>query len=246
MQRFPFLEFTLTDTGVNGLIRWLVEPDPAVVEPRAAGYLNAHTVNLGLRRGSRLGPALKALDLLYPDGMSVVRSARSKGFPASERVSAADFFLRFCWAAAARNRSLALVGGSPGLANRCAGHLEEIVPGLRIPFSHHGYLPKDSVERAAVAERLAESNPGIVLLGMGSPAQEEFAAELRDRYRLATVWCVGALFEYYTPGVRRHAPLWMRRHGLEWVFRLSQEPLRLGRRYLLGNVEFLLRTRKLL
>jgi len=116
------------------------------------------------------------------------------------------------------------------------------VDGLDIVYTSQGYLPPESPERRRVIAELLEARPAITLLGMGSPNQELFALECR-RAGLPTTWCVGALFEYYSPGVRRRAPRWMCRTGLEWVFRLSQEPGRLWRRYLLGNVEFILRDR---
>lgn len=240
-ERFDFMGLPLADPGVDGLIDWLVHPEPSSVAPRAAAYLNAHTVNMALRSDSELAPLLRPMDLLYPDGMSVVRAARRRGFPVSERVSAADFFLRFCWAAAARGRTVALVGGTPEVVAGCSAFLSEQVPALRIVLARDGFLKPR--EEPALAEELGRLRPDITLLGMGSPRQERLALTLRDNIGLPTVWCVGALFEYHAPGHRPHAPLWMRRAGMEWAFRLWQEPRRLARRYLLGNAEFLLRTR---
>ena len=77
MRTGNFLSLRLTDPGVDGLIDWLIHPDPRAVTPRAAGYLNAHTVNLALRRGSELKGLLDRMDLVYPDGMSVVKAARA-------------------------------------------------------------------------------------------------------------------------------------------------------------------------
>lgn len=240
-ERFDFMGLPIGDPGVDGLIDWLVHPDPGSVAPRAVGYLNAHTVNLALRRGGELGPMLRRMDMLYPDGMSVVRAARRRGLDVSERVSAADFFLRFCWAAAARGRTIALVGGTPEVVAGCSAFLSGQVPALRIVLARDGFLKPR--EESSLAEELRRLRPAITLLGMGSPRQERLALFLRDTVGLPTVWCVGALFEYHAPGHRPHAPLWMRRAGMEWAFRLWQEPRRLARRYLLGNAEFLLRTR---
>ena len=241
--RGDFLGLPLDDPGIDGLIDWLAPPPGAPPHaPRVAGYLNAHTANLALRSGSDLGPMLREFDLVYPDGMAVVRAARRRGVPSRERVSAGDFFGRLCWAAAARGRTMALVGGPPGLADRCAEELRRRTPGLNIAMTHHGFVAPGSPERIALKEKLLAARPDIVLVGMGSPQQEALALELRAA-GLPTTWCVGALFEYFTPGIRPHAPLWMRAAGLEWLFRLVQEPRRLAKRYLIGNVEFLLRTR---
>lgn len=238
-----FLGLPLQNPGIDGLIDWLTLPAPEERAPAAAAYLNAHTTNLALRPGSSLYLAYRQMNMLYPDGMSVVREARRRGIPIRERVSAGDFFPRFCWAAAARGRTLALIGGEAGLAEACAREMTRNVPGLNIILTHHGFFGER--DRRRLARRLHQLRPAVTLLGMGTPAQEQFALHLRDRCQLPALWCVGALFEYYTPGVRKHAPLWMREAGLEWLFRLGQEPRRLGKRYLLGNGEFLLRTRLL-
>lgn len=240
--RGDFLGLPLDDPGIDGLIDWLLPPSGAAPGPRVAGYLNAHTTNLALRAGSTLGPLLRQFDMVYPDGMSVVRAAQRHGVPSRERVSAADFFPRVCWAAAARGRTMALVGGPSGLADRCAQALRARTPGLQIVLTHHGFIPEGSPQRRELADRLLAVRPDLTLLGMGSPQQEALALELRAA-GLPTAWCVGALFEYYTPGFRPHAPLWMRTAGLEWLYRLAQEPRRLAKRYLLGNMEFLIRTR---
>ncbi len=125
----------------------------------------------------------------------------------------------------------------------CAAGLRATVPGLRIAYLHDGYFPAQGGEQERLFGELERLRPDVTLVGMGSPQQEELALRLRDEVALPTVWCVGALFEYHAPGVRKHAPLWMRERGLEWMYRLAQEPRRLAGRYLLGNVEFLLRAR---
>lgn len=231
----------LTAITVDGLIDWLTLPDPATVQPRAAGYLNAHTVNLALQRGSELRPSISQLNLLYPDGMSLVRAGRRRGWEIPERVSAADFFWRFCWAAAARGRSVALIGSWENVVGNCAESLQQQTPGLQIVYTHDGFF--DSTREKELVEHLKELKPAITLVGMGSPRQERIALRLRDEAALPTVWCVGALFEYYAPGFRKHAPLWMRKMGLEWAFRFAMEPRRMAGRYLIGNTKFLMRDR---
>jgi N-acetylglucosaminyldiphosphoundecaprenol N-acetyl-beta-D-mannosaminyltransferase len=226
----------LSNPGIDGLIHWLLLPTDRF---RVAAYLNAHTFNLAYAPDSELRQLFEQVDMLYPDGESVVRAARRKGMAMKERVSAADFFLRFCDAAAAAQTRIALVGGAGNLAADCAAALKTKIPSLPVVHTQSGY----GVDPEALSRVLAEKRALLVLLGMGSPQQERLAFELRRHGYTGTVWCVGALFEYFTPGVRRHAPLWMRRNGLEWLFRLSQEPTRLAHRYLIGNLLFLWRTR---
>lgn len=227
------------------LLDWLVPPKgDSGRGPVAAAYLNAHTVNIACRMGR--GAPWRHMDLLYADGMSVVREARRRGHAVPERLSAADYFEAFCWAAAAHGRRVAMVGGAPGLAQRCAAEMQGRVPGLKVVLTHDGYFRPGSAGEKALVAALVDAGAEVVLVGMGSPRQEEFALRLRDEAGVAVAWCVGALFEYYAPGERARAPEWMRRAGLEWAFRLALEPRRLAGRYLLGNAEFLLRARGML
>ncbi|MCC5875773.1 MAG: WecB/TagA/CpsF family glycosyltransferase [Candidatus Sumerlaeia bacterium] len=238
-----YLGLPLAPVDRDTLLKWLLEPDPNRVSPRVVGYLNAHTVNMALRRNSQLGPALRQFDLVYPDGISVVWAARARGLKVPERCSAADYFMDFLREAVRLERTIALVGGREGLADSCARELMSEFPGLQIVHTDHGYHPLGSLGFQAMVRELKILRPSIVLLGMGSPMQEIYALGLRHE-GIATTWCVGALFEYFTPGVRKRAPRWMVRIGLEWLYRLSQEPTRLWKRYLLGNIEFIVRNFK--
>ncbi len=229
--------------GQMEFVDWITDPTRDLGSPVTIGYLNAHTVNLACRH-DEIGLAIAALDFLYPDGMSVVKMARNAGYPKAERISAADFFEKFCFASAAKGRRLAFIGGPEGLSRQCADAMKVIVPNLKIPICHHGFLKQNKFED--LGKKLCRESCNIVLLGMGTPHQERIARYLADQNVASVVWCVGALFEYFTPGYRRHAPLWMREAGFEWLFRLSQEPGRLAKRYLIGNPEFLLRSKGLL
>ncbi len=232
----------LVDTGVDGLIDYLTLGNRSQEMNSCVTYANAHTYNLSSRLRKKGIHYWEEFDLVYTDGMSVVKEIRRRGEDWSERVSAADFFWRFLWVCASREISLSLIGGREGLTKDLSKFAISRIPGLKVGFNHHGFL-EDKALRENVIMSLARTKPGIVLLGMGSPQQEEFALELAKRLENTVIWCVGALFEYFLPGERRHAPLWMRENGLEWAFRLSQEPRRLAGRYLAGNMEFILRTR---
>jgi N-acetylglucosaminyldiphosphoundecaprenol N-acetyl-beta-D-mannosaminyltransferase len=211
---------------------------PRPPAPVRVAYLNAHTSNLAARL-----PALRTIlgrcDLVYADGQAVVWGARLLGLRAPERVNAGDFIVRFFRECAARGIRLYLVGGAPGLAARAGEAWQRLVPGLRIAGTRDGYFAADEAE--AVARAIRDSGAEVVLVGMGSPRQEEWMDRCGGETGARVVWSVGALFEYFA-GERRRAPQWMRRCGLEWLFRLALEPGRLWRRYLVGNVRFCLRV----
>jgi N-acetylglucosaminyldiphosphoundecaprenol N-acetyl-beta-D-mannosaminyltransferase len=231
-----FMDLRLASCTPDEFVSALLGPAP----PGTVAYLNAHTTNLS-RRDPVFRGMLGRMELLYPDGMGVVRAARWLGSPVPARVNAADFWWRFLWGCADRGLRVALVGGTPEVVDACAAEARRLVAGLELVFAHHGHFERGGPEEDRLLSSLGEARPDIVLVGMGSPRQERWALEQGARTGARTVWCVGALFELFG-GLRPRAPLWMRASGLEWAFRLALEPRRLARRYLVGNPEFLLRV----
>jgi N-acetylglucosaminyldiphosphoundecaprenol N-acetyl-beta-D-mannosaminyltransferase len=167
--------------------------------------------------------------------MSMVWASRLLGRPLPARLSSADYIEDFALASAARGASLYLLGGGEGVADRASARLCEHAPGLRIVGSHHGYL--DRVDNGTVLDQINRAGPDVLLVGMGSPAQELWVAQNRARLDVPVIWCVGALFDYLA-GVEWRAPAWMCRAGLEWAYRLAMDPIGKGRRYLVGNPLF--------
>lgn len=117
--------------------------------------------------------------------------------------------------------------------------MQREVPGLVVSGSHHGYI--DGAEHEArIVDAINASGAGILLVALGVPMQELWMARNRGRLTVPVVIGVGGLFDYYSGRIAR-APLVLRKAGLEWAWRLAQEPRRLARRYLAGNAEFLAR-----
>ena len=90
-------------------------------------------------------------------------------------------------------------------------------------------------------DSVKEACPDILLVGMGTPCQEKWIAKYRENLEVPVVWAVGALFDFVV-GVQPRGPRWMLDHGLEWLYRLFSNPMRLWRRYLIGNPIFILRV----
>jgi N-acetylglucosaminyldiphosphoundecaprenol N-acetyl-beta-D-mannosaminyltransferase len=206
--------------------------------PRLVTYLNAHNVNVYFS-DPEYARLIDRADIVYADGQALVWASRFLGDALPERVSAADFFVQFCQRCADAHLTLFLLGSRPGVAERAQRNLERLVRGLRIVGTHHGHFqPADS---ASLCDRIRSARPDILIVGMGVPRQEKWLAENLERLAVPVCWCVGALFEYLA-GVRKRAPRWVRRAGCEWLFRLLHEPRRLWRRYLIGNLSFLIRV----
>jgi N-acetylglucosaminyldiphosphoundecaprenol N-acetyl-beta-D-mannosaminyltransferase len=176
------------------------------------------------------------------DGMVLVWAARLQGTPLPERVAGSDLIWSLTRGAAGRGRSVFLLGGDEGMAERAAAVLAERCPGLSIAGHHcppRGF-EEDPRAAADLALALREARPDVIYVGLGSPKQERLIERLRGEHPGAWWLGVGISFSFVTGSVRR-APRWMQRWGLEWTHRLAQEPRRLARRYLVLGLPFALR-----
>lgn len=219
------------------LIDRVVDHAAADAPPRFIAYANAATICLARDDPEYAAILRDRADLVYADGQSVVWAARLLGLRLPERVNAGDFWLDLLARLRDRNLSVYLLGGYPEDGLALAARLAEAVPGLAIAGLRDGFFSEEEAGR--VAADIRDAVPAVLFVGMGAPRQERWAARHLDTLQVPVVWCVGALFEYYA-GRRRRAPVWMRRTGLEWAWRLALEPGRLWRRYLIGNVRFTL------
>ena len=209
--------------------------------PSLITYLNAHCVNLYHRR-PEYKQVLKEAEYIYADGMSVVKAARRLELDVPERLSAAHFFDRFCERCVEEGLLLYFLGSTKTVVDAAAENLRQRYPGLKIIGRWHGHFELGQGEEDRIINDIRALKPDLLIVGMGAPRQELWAALHREQLQVPAVWCVGAMFEYFANS-RARAPRWMRDRGLEWLFRLALEPLRLWRRYLIGNLEFLWRVR---
>ena len=182
---------------------------------------------------------VNSFELVTPDGqpvrwaMNLLHVTRL-----IDRVYGPELMLRLCRGAAEEGISIYLYGGSPAVDEQLHVNLRHLYPELRIaghespPF--RALTPAE--DRAAV-ERINASGAGLVFVGLGCPKQDRFAYEHRHAIQ-AVQLCVGAAFDFHA-GAKKMAPAWMQRRGLEWLYRLVQEPGRLWRRYLVTNSHFL-------
>lgn len=190
-------------------------------------------------------PELRAkanrFEMITPDGQPVRWALNLlHGARLGERVYGPELTLRICRMAAERGLGVYLYGGTPAVLERLSARLCQHAPGLRIVGAEAPpFRPLTPEEDEAVCRRIRASGARLVFIGLGCPKQDLFAAAHRRSIEAVQI-CVGAAFDFHS-GVKRMAPAWMQRAGLEWLFRLIQEPRRLGRRYLVTNTIFLAR-----
>ncbi|HRE47521.1 MAG TPA: WecB/TagA/CpsF family glycosyltransferase [Aggregatilineales bacterium] len=188
-----------------------------------------------------VGAALRHADMVTADGMPLVWVQRHRGFPHAERVYGPDLVWGLCERTAESPLRHAFWGGLPGIPERMAAVLVKTYPGLHVAGAVSPPVrPLENQPDAAVITQLNALNADVLWVGLGSPKQDQFMALYRPYLTAPLLIGVGAAFDLIA-GVRRQAPRWMQRSGLEWVFRLGQEPRRLWRRYLLYNVRFVWR-----
>jgi N-acetylglucosaminyldiphosphoundecaprenol N-acetyl-beta-D-mannosaminyltransferase len=183
--------------------------------------------------------ALRQAERVLPDGIGIHIGCRMLGQGLRENVNGTDMFPLLCEAAAEAGRSLYLVGARPGIAAAAAEAMQMRYPSLRVAGVRDGYFAPE--EESAVVESINSSGADLLLVAFGAPRQDLWIARHRQALKPRVAMGVGGLFDFYSGRIPR-APVWMRELGLEWLYRLMQEPGRMWRRYVIGNPLFLYRV----
>lgn len=182
-----------------------------------------------------LREAIGEAHLLTADGQAVVWAARLLGRRPLTRVAGTDLMEALLAHAAKRGYSVYLLGAKDEIVQACAARARELYPSLRIAGVRNGYFGRE--EEADIVEAIRAARPDIVFLGFGTPAKEYFMHRHYRTLGVPFVMGVGGSFDVFA-GLVARAPRWMQRAGLEWAFRLAQEPRRMWKRYLVGNTRF--------
>lgn len=177
--------------------------------------------------------------LVVADGMPIIWASRLLGKPLKGRVCGSDLLPKVCEVAAERGKTVFLLGGKDGVAERAADNLRARFPSLRIVGSYgppFGF-ESDEAENQRIVQRINHARPDLLFVGLGAPKQEKWVARHLHQLEIKVALCVGAGIDYVA-GTLARAPRWMRRTGLEWLWRLLQEPKRLWQRYLIEDMAF--------
>jgi N-acetylglucosaminyldiphosphoundecaprenol N-acetyl-beta-D-mannosaminyltransferase len=187
------------------------------------------------QRDSSFKNILNSADLVVPDGMPMVWLGRRQRHSLRRRVCGPDLMEAFCQATGPRYRHF-FYGGAPGVAADLAKILSERY-GLRVAgYCSPPFRALTKQEDKALQAQIEEAAPDVLWVGLGTPKQERWMHDHQGELKVPVAVGVGAAFDFVTGRVKR-APSWMQENGLEWFFRLTQEPRRLWRRYLIyGSV----------
>jgi len=201
-------------------------------------FVNADCLNIAYRdRDYHF--LLHDADMVLPDGSGVRLGLKWLGTGMQDNLNGTDLFPHLCEAASQLGLRLYFLGGQPGIAAEAAQKMQQEYPALQVAGARDGYFTED--EKATVLAEINASSPDLLLLGMGAPRQERWLSDNAADLNVAVGVGVGGLFDYYSGAVAR-APLWLRELGLEWVWRILQQPGDKWRRYVVGNPLFLSRV----
>lgn len=218
---------------------WILRRARAGGPPAYVVTPNAHHAGL-LRDSARFRVAYAKAGLSVADGVSMVWASRLLGEPLPEWVPGVDLFEAVCRAVAGTGLRLFLLGGRPGAAEGAARVLRRQYPGLEVAGTYCPPLgfESDPAEAERVARAIRRAAPHVLFVALGAPKQEVWLQDHLAHLGVPVGVGVGAAFDFVSGQVRR-APVWMRRSGLEWLFRLMVEPRRLWKRYAVYNTRLI-------
>jgi N-acetylglucosaminyldiphosphoundecaprenol N-acetyl-beta-D-mannosaminyltransferase len=200
---------------------------------------NAHIVTLA-QKDARFFDALHTSALNVPDGISVVLASKILGREISTRLPGGELMERLCLEAAHSGLSVFFLGGLPGAAIQASQQLQRRYPALSVAGA---YCPPcgfehDPMENAHIRQLITEAAPDLLFVAFGAPKQEIWMLENCPTLPIGAAMSVGAALDTQA-GMRKRAPHWTHKLGMEWLYRFLHEPRRLWRRYLIGNTHFL-------
>ena len=202
------------------------------------------TVNVDFLKLAKDDPSYRHLintaDLSVPDGMPLLWAARLIGLPLPERITGPDVVLGCAALAAAEGRRLYLLGAAAGVADSAARELERRFPGVDICGTYSPPFGSWSAEEERkIIEQIRAARPDMLFVAFGAPRQDVWIREHMAELNVPVSVGVGGTLNFLAGRVRR-APVWMQDLGLEWLYRIIQEPRRLWKRYFLEDLPIFL------
>ncbi len=239
----PLLHFfgiDITNTTMDEAVGWMVKRVKDN-KPAFVAFVNPDCLNIACQNDQYRQVLSTLATRVLPDGIGINIGCRLLGVSLMANVNGTDLFPRLCEKSAAEGVSLFLLGSKPGVAEAVSFKMRERFPALSIAGVRDGYFKQE--ESRQIVEEINSSKADILLVAFGAPKQELWLAEHHHQLKTRVCLGVGGLFDFYSGRLPR-APVWMREIGLEWTWRLLQEPERMWRRYLIGNPLFLYRVWK--
>lgn len=239
MERINFLGSPMDSANMQETVAYIASR----VEQK--DFLQHVVVNVAklvhMQKDPELAESVKACDLINIDGMGVVLGARFLGHKIPERVAGVDLFHNLLDMSAKKVFPVFLLGAEDEVVSKTAQKVKQLHPGVQVVGFHHGYFfnDKEGDDEQAVVDKIKASGARLLFVAITSPKKENFINKWKDQLGVDFVMGVGGTFDVVAGKVKR-APVWMQNYGLEWFYRIMQEPRRMWKRYAVTNSLFAL------
>lgn len=215
--------------------------DELIQEDRSAYVVTPNVDHIvQLEQGGELVNVYRNADLILADGKPLIWISKWYGTPIKEKISGSDLFPRLCALAAEKHYKIFFLGAAEGVASKAAENLKNRFPELQVvgTYSPSFGFERDLEEMARIKVMIKATQPHILVVGLGCPKQELFIFHNKDELGVPISLGLGASIDFEA-GAKKRAPKWMSNHGLEWIFRIFQEPKRMIKRYLINDMKIL-------
>lgn len=206
--------------------------------------INADVV-MKIETDTYLKKVVDEADMVLVDGQPLVWISKWHKRPVKARISGSDLVPELCKVAAVKGYSIFIIGGADGIAEKAKKNLETKYSNINVvgtyapPFG----FEKDEIELEKINKIVSDVHPDLLIACFGCPKQEKWIYENYKKYDATVSICAGATVDFLAGNVKR-APKWMSNHGLEWLYRVTQDPRRLLKRYLVDDVKIIGLIRK--
>lgn len=238
MTRMNFMNTEIDNLTMDEALQKI---DQLIIEDHNAYVVTPNVDHIvQLERGGPLTEVYENADLILTDGKPLIWISKWYGTPIKEKISGSDLFPRLCALAAEKGYRMYFLGAAEGVAAKAAENLEKRFPGLQVvgTYSPPYGFEKDDDEMEKIKKQIKDVKPHILIVGLGCPKQELFILHHKDELGVPISLGLGASLDFEAGNVKR-APKWMADHGLEWVYRIFQDPKRLAKRYLVDDRKIL-------
>lgn len=198
-----------------------------IAERRACHVVTADASMVVQARGdSELAAIVRSADLVTPDGAGLLWASKLLGCRILHRVSGVDLVAELARLSARKGYRLYFFGAGPEVAVSAAKNLMQRFPGSQIVGTRHGFFTQ--ADEAEIVQEIARAKPDVLLVALGIPKQEKFIAKHKEALGVPVLIGVGGSFDVYSGRMKR-APVWMQNAGFEWLYRLWQNPRKIGK-----------------
>jgi len=232
MNKFSFAGIKIDNITLEEVIEKVKE----LIKKGKTSYIvtpNAAHIVL-LQKDKEFRKVYENAELVLCDGQPIIWISKIFGEPLKERITGVDLLFSLLQLSSKEKYGVYLLGAKEGIIKRTVENLQKKFPELRIVGYHNGYFIDDE----KMIKEINERSPDILFIGMGFPKQEKWIFKYIKNLDIKIAVCIGGVFDIVA-GKTKRAPVWMQKIGMEWFFRLIQEPKRLWKRYLIGNTLFL-------